>query len=65
MLFRSRTITTVPNLRVTASLGVSSIKLGSASANAMVNEADQALYHAKQGGRNRVADYRMMAEAVV
>ena len=60
-----RTITKVPNLRVTASLGVSSVKLGSSSANVMVNEADQALYHAKQSGRNRVADYRMMAEAVV
>ena len=60
-----RSITVQANQRVTASLGVSSIKLGSSSANAMVNEADQALYFAKQNGRNRVADYRMMAEAVV
>jgi diguanylate cyclase (GGDEF)-like protein/putative nucleotidyltransferase with HDIG domain len=40
--------------RVTASFGVSGVELGAASFQAMLEQADQALYAAKHGGRNAV-----------
>ena len=39
---------------VTASIGISHCADGEASPQLMVARADQALYHAKQSGRNRV-----------
>jgi diguanylate cyclase (GGDEF)-like protein len=42
-------------LRISVSLGVSSWAGGKDSVNAMIKRADEALYRAKQGGRNRVA----------
>ncbi len=55
----------VRGLKVTCSLGVSSIQFASSTATAMVNEADQALYSAKQSGRNRVVNFGSLAELVV
>ena len=41
-------------IQVTMSFGVSSIKLNGADPSALLNEADKALYIAKESGRNRV-----------
>ena len=43
--------------RVTVSIGVVAIGDGSAPATTLIDRADQALYKAKEGGRNRVCDY--------
>jgi len=42
------------NLPITVSIGVSAAELGLTDANVMLNRADEALYAAKKGGRNRV-----------
>lgn len=49
-----RSIRDQEGLRITASFGVSSIKDGADKPDAMIELADQALYHAKRTGRNRV-----------
>ena len=43
-----------PELAVTVSIGVSDTVIGGASLDALLDEADSALYRAKRGGRNRV-----------
>ena len=48
-------------LKVTASLGCSDRLQGAASPEAMLEQADQALYDAKQSGRNRVARFDLLA----
>ncbi len=42
------------NLSITTSLGISSIDLGAESPQEMLDQADKALYEAKNNGRNRV-----------
>lgn len=42
---------------ITASFGISSTEFGAATPLALIDEADQALYAAKEGGRNRVAQF--------
>ena len=48
--------TTTP-LTVTASLGVSAIEQGATSSGVLVDQADKALYQAKEQGRNRVEQW--------
>lgn len=42
------------DISVTNSFGISSIEFGSSDPEALINEADEALYRSKEGGRNRV-----------
>lgn len=43
-----------PDLRITASLGISTLTGGAISPSQLVDEADRALYQAKETGRNRI-----------
>ncbi|MEM7257916.1 MAG: diguanylate cyclase, partial [Pseudomonadota bacterium] len=43
--------------KITASFGVASINSGSRKPNDLVDQADKALYHSKQNGRNQVTEY--------
>ncbi len=47
-----------PHRKMTASLGVGTAGPGTPSAAALVEQADRALYHSKQAGRNRITHYR-------
>jgi diguanylate cyclase (GGDEF)-like protein len=47
----------LPNKRLTVSLGVTAYRADIASAIAMIEEADSALYQAKNAGRNQVKAY--------
>ena len=49
----------VPNMRVTASLGLCTLSGDLATAAALVDRADQALYGAKRAGRNRVGQFAL------
>jgi diguanylate cyclase (GGDEF)-like protein/PAS domain S-box-containing protein len=49
-----RSLRSKEDIRVTASFGVSSIKLDAANPEALIDQADQALYKAKEAGRNQV-----------
>ncbi|MGO9463556.1 MAG: diguanylate cyclase [Isosphaeraceae bacterium] len=44
--------------QVTASLGVATTRPDYATAAALINQADQALYHSKQNGRNLITHHR-------
>lgn len=46
-----------PNLRVTASFGVSALELGAKSMEELLDQADKGLYAAKRTGRNRVVRF--------
>jgi diguanylate cyclase (GGDEF)-like protein len=48
-----------PRRAVTASLGVGTIGPHTAGAHALVEQADRALYHSKQAGRNQVTHFRI------
>lgn len=50
-----RSLGMIKGLKVTASFGVVSMAAGSIEPGQMIDLADQALYHAKRTGRNRVA----------
>lgn len=47
-------VTSVFGLKITASLGLSTLQFGAPDVYALLEQADQALYQAKQDGRNRV-----------
>ena len=49
-----------PNLRVTASLGVSALELNPASMEELLDQADKGLYAAKRTGRNRTVRFDHM-----
>jgi diguanylate cyclase (GGDEF)-like protein len=50
-----------PRRDVTASLGIGTVGPHTAGASALVEQADRALYHSKQAGRNQVTHYRSCA----
>jgi diguanylate cyclase (GGDEF)-like protein len=50
-------VRTVQGLRVTSSFGLSSIGLGAPDLKALIEQADEALYHSKQTGRNKVTRF--------
>ena len=45
-------------LQVTASIGLSTMNEDNASAEELIQRADQAMYHAKEQGRDRVVSYK-------
>ena len=49
-------VTSEPNLRLSASFGVSSVTQGIERMEDLVRQADECLYHAKTTGRNRVVN---------
>src|SRR5262245_11016746 len=57
-------IRSIPGLRVTASFGLSSIEFGAPGLKSLIEEADQALYAAKQTGRNRVVRFDEMPPTI-
>ncbi len=50
-------IRSIPGLRITMSFGLSSLEFGAPGLKTLIEEADQALYAAKETGRNRVMRY--------
>ena len=53
----------VPGMRVTASLGLAVLSDAQTPAPKLIDQADQALYRAKRGGRNRVCAYATASES--
>jgi diguanylate cyclase (GGDEF)-like protein/PAS domain S-box-containing protein len=57
-------IRSMPGLRVTSSFGLSSMEFGAPNLKVLMEEADQALYAAKQAGRNKVVRFDEMPPQV-
>ncbi len=53
----------IGTVRISASIGVSSLKFGAGTPADLIDQADKALYAAKQGGRNCVVAWPDMANA--
>jgi diguanylate cyclase (GGDEF)-like protein len=60
----SHAIRTTSGQKITMSFGVSALSLGSSDPLELVNQADQALYAAKEGGRNRVGRWTREGPAI-
>ena len=52
----------IDKCKITASFGVATIRSGSKRPNDLVEQADKALYHSKENGRNRVTRYHRSFE---
>ena len=52
----------IRNLKITVSLGVSHSQLGAGSPEALLDQADQALYFSKRNGRDRVTRFDKLPE---
>ena len=50
---------------ITASFGVTTLGLGTTTPAQLIDEADQALYHSKRRGRNRVTHFYDLMAALV
>ena len=55
-------VNVVPGRIITTSLGISSSYLGADDQSALVDQADQALYSSKEGGRNKVTRFDEMED---
>ena len=45
-------------IKVTSSFGISSVRLGAQTPNELIHQADEALYHSKEQGRNCVSNWQ-------
>lgn len=52
-------------IKVTGSFGVTSIRMGAATANQLIQQADEALYYSKQHGRNQVTCWRPDMKTII
>jgi diguanylate cyclase (GGDEF)-like protein len=52
-------------VQVTGSFGVTSIRMGAASAGQLIQQADEALYYSKQHGRNQVTRWAPGMESLI
>jgi diguanylate cyclase (GGDEF)-like protein/PAS domain S-box-containing protein len=50
-------VTSVPDLKITSSFGIAMLNPENATLSDLIDQADQALYVSKEGGRNRVSVY--------
>ncbi len=53
----AQAISQAPGIRVSVSFGVSDLSLGARSIEELIQQADRALYKAKEGGRNRLVSW--------
>jgi len=56
---------TTAGIKVTGSFGVTSLRMGAVSANQLIQQADEALYHSKQHGRNQVTCWRRDMKTII
>lgn len=52
-------------VKVTASFGITSIRMGAKTAGELIQQADEALYYSKQNGRNRVSAWEPGMKTII